>query len=44
MKLRDVGRPIGAIDIVVASICINRNLELITKDRDFKFIKEVEPI
>lgn len=41
-KLRLRGKPIGTVDIIIASICINRNLKLITKDKDFEFIKEVE--
>ncbi len=41
--LRKRGTPIGAIDILIASICINKNLKLVTKDRDFENIKSVEP-
>ena len=41
-RLRLIGKPIGAIDIMVASMCINRNMKLITKDNDFVKIKEVE--
>ena len=43
MKLRKIGKPIGAIDIIIASMCINRDLELWTKDKDFKSIKLVDP-
>ena len=42
-KLRKAGKPVGAIDIIVASMCINRNTKLVTKDEDFKHIKSVEP-
>ena len=42
-KLRKIGKPIGAVDIIVASMCTNRNAKLITKDRDFEVIKSVEP-
>ncbi len=42
-KLRKAGKPVGAIDILVASMCINRNKKLITKDMDFRMIKFVEP-
>lgn len=34
---------IGAIDMIVASMCINRSAKLVTKDADFKQIKFVEP-
>lgn len=43
MKLRKIGKPVGAIDIIVASMCINRNLQLLTKDKDFQSIRAVEP-
>lgn len=42
-KLRKTGKPVGAIDIIIASICINRTLTLVSKDEDFKLVKEVEP-
>jgi len=42
-KLREAGKAIGAIDIIVASMCINRNAKLVTKDGDFKHIKSIEP-
>lgn len=42
-KLRRAGKPVGAIGIIIASICINRALALVSKDEDFKSIKEVEP-
>ncbi len=41
-KLYKIGKPLGAIDVLIASICINRNLKLITKDRGFNNIKEIE--
>ena len=41
-ELYRIGKQIGAIDILVASMCINRGLTLITKDKDFKQINEVE--
>ncbi len=42
-KLREVGKPVGAIDILIASMCINRTIKIVTKDRDFESIKFVEP-
>lgn len=41
-QLRLKGTPIGCVDIVTASMCINRKLKLLTKDKDYKRIKEVE--
>jgi len=42
-KLRRAGRPVGAVDIIIASICINRALVLASRDEDFKVIKEIDP-
>lgn len=42
-SLRKIGRPAGAIDTIIAAICVNRSLELVTKDTGFKSIKEVVP-
>ena len=42
-KLRSIGKPIGAIDIIIAAMCLNRSLKLITKDGDFKSVKSVFP-
>ena len=42
-KLRKSGKPIGAIDIINASTCLNRDLKLITKDKDYLNIKLIEP-
>jgi len=42
-KLYQIGKQIGAIDILIASMCINRGLKLKTKDNDFNAIKEVFP-
>ena len=41
-QLRLKGTPVGCVDIVIASMCINRNLKLLTKDKDYKYIKEVD--
>ena len=43
LKLRKIGRPLRAVDILIASTCINRGLELLTKDSDFENVKKVEP-
>ncbi len=41
-KLRQRGKPVGAIDILLAAMCLNRSAKLITKDADFRLIKDVE--
>ena len=41
-KLYEIGRQIGAIDILIASMCINRGVKLKTKDNDFKSILLVD--
>ena len=41
-ELYRIGKQVGAIDILIASMCINRGLTLKTKDNDFKQIKEIE--
>ena len=40
-KLRKIGKPKSIPDILIAAICINRNEELITKDKDFLDIAKV---
>ena len=42
-RLRSAGRPIGAIDILIAAMCINREATLVTKDGDFETIKKEFP-
>ena len=42
-KLREKGKPIGAIDILIAAMCLNRNAKLITKDKDFAIVKAFFP-
>jgi len=39
--LRKTGKPKPSSDILIASICINRNEELLTRDRDFLDIAKV---
>ena len=43
IKLRKIGRPIGTVDILIASMCLNRGFELVTKDSDYENVKLVEP-
>ena len=40
-RLRAIGKPKSFSDLLIASICINRNEELITKDEDFLEIAKV---
>ncbi len=39
VKLREVGKPVPAIDVLIAAICIRRDLKLLTKDKHFLYIK-----
>ncbi|PTD94091.1 hypothetical protein C9439_04420 [archaeon SCG-AAA382B04] len=41
-KLRKEGETISEIDTIIAGMAKNRNLELITRDKDFSKIKEIE--
>jgi len=40
-KLRNTGKPKPLSDLLIAAICINRNEELLTKDRDFQEIADI---
>jgi len=40
-KLLEVGKPIPAIDAVIAAIALNRGLKLVTKDKHFAFVREI---
>ena len=42
-KLQEIGKPVGAIDIINSSMCINRGFKFITSDKDYKSVKLVEP-
>lgn len=42
-RLKEIGKPIGAIDILISSMCLNRSFKLITKDSDFNIIKTIFP-
>ena len=43
VKLRRKGTPIPAIDILIGTIAVSKNLYLVTNDRHFEILKEVEP-
>jgi len=40
-KLRNAGRPKPFSDLLIAAICVNRDEELLTKDRNFQDIAKV---
>jgi hypothetical protein len=35
------GTPLQAVDIMIAAMCIRRNLTLLTKDNDFRYVTKV---
>ncbi len=41
LKLK--GTPVGAVDMMIAAICLNKKWRLLTKDKDFKDIAAVAP-
>ncbi len=43
IRLRRIGRAVGAVDLPVASIAVRRGMEVVTSDRDFESIVGVEP-
>jgi len=42
-KLKEKGNPVGAVDIMIASVCLNRSAMLLTKDADFQIINDNFP-
>ncbi|MEK6963854.1 MAG: PIN domain-containing protein [Nanoarchaeota archaeon] len=42
-QLRAKGTPVGAMDIIIAAMCLNRSATVVTKDKDFDVIKKVVP-
>lgn len=42
-KLRQRGTPVGAVDMLIAAMAINRSLAVRTSDGDFKKIQVVMP-
>ncbi len=41
-ELLKIGKPIPAVDVVISAIAINNDLKVVTKDKHFLFVKEVE--
>jgi len=41
LELLKIGKPLPAVDVVVAAVALNNNLKLITGDRHFESIREV---
>ncbi|MHA1145639.1 MAG: type II toxin-antitoxin system VapC family toxin [Candidatus Helarchaeota archaeon] len=42
-ELREHGTPLPAIDVLIATIAINRSKYLVTNDEHFKFFQDIEP-
>jgi hypothetical protein len=42
VNLRKTGNPLPAIDLVIAAIGFNNGYEVITMDKHFKYIQEIE--
>jgi|Deesub1362A_J573_1020465.scaffolds.fasta_scaffold01020_12 hypothetical protein len=40
-ELMQVGKPIPAVDAIIAAIAMNNGLKVVTKDKHFLFVKEV---
>ena len=40
-ELLRIGKPVPAIDAVIAATALNRKLKLVTKDKHFMVIKEI---
>jgi len=40
--LLKIGKPIPAIDIIVAAVALNRNMKLVTTDNHFAVIQEIK--
>ncbi len=43
ITLRKQGNPLPAVDLLIAAIAFNRDMELVTLDNHFKTIRQVEP-
>ncbi len=41
-KLFAQGTPVGGMDLLIASVAVNRGLTLATRDKDFHLIQKVE--
>ncbi|MCY0882408.1 MAG: type II toxin-antitoxin system VapC family toxin [Acidianus infernus] len=42
VKLRKIGEPVSAVDIILSSIALNRGMIIVSNDNDFESIKKVE--
>ncbi len=42
-KLRKYGRPLPAVDLLIAAIAFNNGFTLVTLDKHFEVIRELEP-
>lgn len=40
--LRKIGWSVNVVDVMLASIAINRDMVVVTNDKDFEFIKKIE--
>lgn len=40
-ELRTKGKPIGAVDTLIAAMCVNRDAELLANDKHFLAVKEI---
>lgn len=43
VMLRKRGSPLPAVDLLIAAIAFNRGMELVTLDKHFEAVKQVEP-
>lgn len=43
MKLREIGNPLPAADLVIAATALNNDMTLVTLDSHFQIIGEIEP-
>jgi len=43
MKLRKIGNPLPAADLLIAATALNNRMTLVTLDDHFRIIGEIEP-
>jgi predicted nucleic acid-binding protein len=43
MKLRRMGNPLPAVDLLIAAIALNNDMTLVTLNSHFQIIEEIEP-
>ncbi len=41
LELLKIGKPLPAVDVIIAAVALNNNLSLVTKDRHFDSIRDV---